>query len=57
MNVLEYFWILVKMLFVAAGDNERIKGALLLLLLCGFALGFVAGLVVSALAARKKTRD
>lgn len=56
MNVFEYFWALIKVLFESAGDNNGIKAALLLLILVGFIIGFIVGLVVCSLA-RKKTRD
>lgn len=56
MEVFHYFWALIKVLFDSAGDNNRIKAALLLLILVGFIIGFIVGLVVCSLA-RKKTRD
>lgn len=53
MNVFEYFIALIQVLFESAGDNQSIKGALLLLVLVGFFVGFFIGLIVSHFAHKK----
>lgn len=53
MNIFEYFWALITTAFDSAGEHTEIKGALLLLVLVGFILGFAAGLGVSVLAKKK----
>lgn len=49
MSVFKYFAVMVELLFTST-DNPSIKGALILLLLIGFAVGFALGLIVSHIA-------
>lgn len=54
MNVFEYLVEMIKLLFSAAGDNDGIKGALLLLYLLGMLSGLLLSAVVVAIV--KKAR-
>lgn len=44
-EILAYFWALVKCLF-GVSSTPMVRGALLLLLLCGFLIGLFVGLFV-----------
>lgn len=51
-EILAYFWALVKCLF-GVSSTPMVRGALLLLFLCGFLLGLFAGPLVCFISRRR----